>query len=467
MAGSYGSRVGVRVARMAGSYGSRVGVRVAGDQLLEARFDGALQVVAGLRHRAARHDGRRERPRQRLRRLVTRQAARAQVEEGGLVELAHGRAVGALHVLGVDLELGLGVDLGLRRQEQVVIRLLRVRAVRAGVHQRLAVEHTARAPVQDAAVFLGAPGRAHAVIHAGVIVDVLASVGEVKAVQRDGGAGPADVRRDVVANQPAAEVDGGMLETRVAREGHVQAPDLVVLAGAFLDPQPAQAGTRREGDVDEHVRELRVRADGSVHFDDRGPGVRAGIDHDVRQADRIRVRRIVEHEDAEGPFEHRAGREAHGERVAPQRRVEERECVGVRQCRRHFGRRARRDARLCQRLERGGLDPAIRDDDPMGIDRAGCRGGKLPGGRRRPGRLRYARGRRLQPAVAHLDRGSEIGVLPLLLAGRGEARFAEAGKRRLAGGRERVVGDASDDLLQQVDVDRALHHAVAASRTQS
>ena len=44
-----------------------------------------------------------------------RDAARAQIEERRVVELAGGRAVAALDVVGVDLKLRLGVDLGAGR----------------------------------------------------------------------------------------------------------------------------------------------------------------------------------------------------------------------------------------------------------------------------------------------------------------------------------------------------------------
>src|SRR2546427_6991456 len=41
---------------------------------------------------------------------------------------AHGRAVRALHIVGVDLELRLAVRAGLGREQEVVVGLLRVRS---------------------------------------------------------------------------------------------------------------------------------------------------------------------------------------------------------------------------------------------------------------------------------------------------------------------------------------------------
>ena len=46
-------------------------------------------------------------------------AACAQIEQRVLVELAETRAMRALHIVGVDHQIGLGVDLGAVRQQQV------------------------------------------------------------------------------------------------------------------------------------------------------------------------------------------------------------------------------------------------------------------------------------------------------------------------------------------------------------
>ena len=67
--------------------------------------------------------------------LAPRHAARGQVEERGLVDRAAGRAVRALHVVGVDLELGLGEELAVLVEQQrladlVAVGLLRRRASR-------------------------------------------------------------------------------------------------------------------------------------------------------------------------------------------------------------------------------------------------------------------------------------------------------------------------------------------------
>ena len=86
-----------------------------------SRTDSALdpvQDVAG--KRVNQHDARRP--------VVD--AARAQVEHRVLVELTDRRPVRALHVVGEDLELRLGVDLRLVAQEQRPVGLLGVGLLR-------------------------------------------------------------------------------------------------------------------------------------------------------------------------------------------------------------------------------------------------------------------------------------------------------------------------------------------------
>ena len=73
-------------------------------------------------------------------RLGLADAAGAQVEDRVRVELADRRAVRALHVVGEDLELRLGVDQGVARQQQVLVRLLRVGLLRVRPDDDLAVE---------------------------------------------------------------------------------------------------------------------------------------------------------------------------------------------------------------------------------------------------------------------------------------------------------------------------------------
>ena len=105
--------------------------------------------------------------------LVARQAARLQVEQRVFVELADGGAVGALHVVGEDLELRVGVDLRVVREQQRPIGLLGVGLLRVGTHEDAAVEHRLRLAGQDALVELVAGAVRRGVVDRGVVVDEL------------------------------------------------------------------------------------------------------------------------------------------------------------------------------------------------------------------------------------------------------------------------------------------------------
>ena len=73
------------------------------------------------------------------------EAAGAQVEHRVVVELPDRRAVRALHVVGEDLELRLGVDLRVVGEQQRAVGLLGVGLLRVRPDDDLAVEHRARA----------------------------------------------------------------------------------------------------------------------------------------------------------------------------------------------------------------------------------------------------------------------------------------------------------------------------------
>ena len=95
-------------------------------------------------------------------RLGLRDAAAAQVEQLLGVEFAHGGAVAALHVVGENLEFRLGIDLGVRRQQQrlvhlIAVGLLRDRApLRSGPGTRRASVRPARSSRSGARCIAGA-----------------------------------------------------------------------------------------------------------------------------------------------------------------------------------------------------------------------------------------------------------------------------------------------------------------------
>src|SRR5690606_27726731 len=100
-------------------------------------------------------------------------AARAQVEQSSRIELTDRRAMAALDVVGVDLELGLRVELGSRREQEITAGLMRIGLLRARMDQHLAVEDSAPASVCNAAVVLGARSMRRDVLDERVRIEML------------------------------------------------------------------------------------------------------------------------------------------------------------------------------------------------------------------------------------------------------------------------------------------------------
>ena len=96
--------------------------------------------------------------------LRLRDAARLEIEQKILVDLAGGRAVAADHVVGEDLKLGLGIELGRLGQEQRSGHLLAVGLLRAGRDDDLALEDAARLLVEHALEELPARAAGDAVL---------------------------------------------------------------------------------------------------------------------------------------------------------------------------------------------------------------------------------------------------------------------------------------------------------------
>ena len=73
----------------------------------------------------------------------------AQVEQRLRIEIADRRAMGALHIVGEDLEFGLQVDLGALAEQQALGGLAAVGAVCAFRHADLALIDAARFAAGD------------------------------------------------------------------------------------------------------------------------------------------------------------------------------------------------------------------------------------------------------------------------------------------------------------------------------
>src|SRR5712692_1270946 len=82
--------------------------------------------------------------------------ARTQVEQGILFHLSNGGSVRALHVVSIDFQLRLGVNLRVIRKQQVAVGLLGVSLLRVFVDKDAAVENSVTLSIQNAVIELAA-----------------------------------------------------------------------------------------------------------------------------------------------------------------------------------------------------------------------------------------------------------------------------------------------------------------------
>ena len=155
---------------------------------------------------------------QQIARLFLRDAARLQVEDGLLIELANRRPVRATNIVGVNLQLRFGMDGGVFGKNEIPVCLLGVSLLRVRTNDDLPIKNRGGCSTQNAFIQLMARAMGLRMIDRRVIVDMLAAGRHVKAIDgsfrsfREDGI-------DVVPYQAAAAERNGMRrEIRVAAD---------------------------------------------------------------------------------------------------------------------------------------------------------------------------------------------------------------------------------------------------------
>src|SRR5512133_3252041 len=118
--------------------------------LMEPLKENLFQPLAQRLEPDALEDVAREGGGQNIAGLVSPDAARLEVKQGFRVELPDGGAVRAAHVVGPDLQLGLGVDDSVLGKDQVFVGLLGVGLLRVLADVDLTVEDRRGVAVQNA-----------------------------------------------------------------------------------------------------------------------------------------------------------------------------------------------------------------------------------------------------------------------------------------------------------------------------
>ena len=149
--------------------------------------------------------------------FLGRNAARLEVEQQVLVEVARGGAVAALHVVGEDFELRLVVGLGGLRQQQRVRRHLGVGLLRLRPHDDLALEHAAALVVEHRLEHLAAGAVAGHVVGDQRGVGMLAAPEQARAADAGDGALAVEAHEQLVAHHRAAGGEQELVEARHAR----------------------------------------------------------------------------------------------------------------------------------------------------------------------------------------------------------------------------------------------------------
>ncbi len=373
----------------------------------------------------------------------------------------------ALHVVGVDLELGPRVDLGAGAEQQVAVRLPCLRALGVHVDYGLAVEHTPPAARGDAAVVDEALRVRREMVDADVRIEVTRAVGQEEARERGTGARRREPRVQVETREGGLELGIVDLERRPGAERGFDPLDQESARPRGLQPIQVQARAGIGLDFDVRVHEMLHIGAAHVLQDDASGGPGTGADDQARVR-HVRLRARRRDHDVQGLGRRGALLDVDEDGLVAQGGVQ-----GGEPFRTAAGRNAEYAALRFAALERLGEGPhtdsrrqarafdelAVQERDPVRCE-GRCRR-QCGRGRRATCRLEAAR---LEPAQAR--------VLPCVVARGRETEFGEAGERLPACG-GRLAGRGADGLeggpvgLEHVMGDGCVHATAASCRTQS
>ena len=261
-----------------------------------------LRPPCAARRRAFRQNLGKERPHQQPAGGVGRDAPRAQVEEGVAVYVARGRAVAALHVVGIDFEHGFGVDLRPAGEQERAVELVAVGFLRALAHDDMALEDAPRLPADGALVNLPAGRGRRAVLDAARMVGKLPAGDGVGPLEGEFRALAQDFGLDLVAREPRAEGEDRALQHRVGAEPRGHEPEMVRVRPLLLELGVAEPAARRHLDPGHAIDEIGAVSQPDMPLDDMRLAVRFDRDPVARLGDRPGLARNGRMDDLDGLF---------------------------------------------------------------------------------------------------------------------------------------------------------------------
>ena len=279
-------------------------------------------------------------------RFLGRHAAGGEVVELVVVDRTDGARVRALHVVGLDLEVGDRLRLRALGEHEVAVGLERHRLLGVAPDADEARVHRLRGVLDRALEQEVAPRVGRVVVLQGAEVEHLVAVAEVDRREVGLGARSREQRLAAEARVGAAQRDHRRPERRVPAEVRALQRDLPRAGAVLLHREVADVRVVADDQLDDRVDEVTGGADpgvgGAVAVEHRDLGAVFGHDQRVREAGEPVALRPVEHHDrlvdddaARHLHERAAGEEGvvqHGERVG--RRVgahaeRRRDLVGV------------------------------------------------------------------------------------------------------------------------------------------
>ena len=148
--------------------------------------------------------------------LSERDATLAHIEEGRIVELSYRRAMGTLHVVGIDLEHRLGVHSCLFRGRQVLVGHLRDGLLGAVLHEHTPCESTYGLIVEHILIEFVRRAVRHAMGNQRVIIDMLLFVGNHATVAMTLSSLAREGQVELIAGDAVMQRDDIMIDTTVS-----------------------------------------------------------------------------------------------------------------------------------------------------------------------------------------------------------------------------------------------------------